>query len=136
MNFTPKAILADDAGFSDPEFLKVLGEDGEHILTRATWSLDVVGSKPLAENVSRLFEDRYGREMDKESARAFTATIALADAIDRAGSLDPEAIRTALLATNLSEGEIIMPWAGVEFDLDTHQNTKGRGIICQIICQE
>lgn len=136
MNFTPKAILADDAGFSDPEFLEALGEDGEQILTRATWSLDLAGTKPLAEKASRLFEDRYGEEMGEESARAFTATIVLADAIDRAGSLDPQAVRTALLETNLSEDEIIMPWEGVEFDQKTHQNTRGRGIICQIIGQD
>lgn len=136
MNFTPKAILADDAGFSDPEFLKILGEDGDHILTRATWSLDLAETKPLAENVSILFEERYGEEMDEESARAFTATIVLADAICRAGSLDPEAIRKALLETNLSEDEIIMPWEGVEFDQETHQNIRGMGIICQIIGQD
>lgn len=136
MNFTPKAILANDAGFSDPEFLEVLDEDGGYVLTRATWSLDLTEAKPLAENVSRLFEDRYGAKMDEESARAFTATIVLVDAIDRAGSLEPEAIRTALLETNLSEDEIIMPWVGVEFDSKTHQNTKGRGIICQIIGQD
>lgn len=136
MNFTPKAILADDAGFSDPKFLKVLGEDGELVLTRATWSLDLAEKKPLAEKVGRLFEERYGEEMDEESARAFTATIVLADAIDRAGSLDPQAVRTALLETSLSEDEIIMPWDGVEFDPDTHQNTRGRAIICQIIGQD
>ena len=136
MNFTPKTILADDAGFSDPEFLNVLGGDGDHVLTRATWSLDLAEKKPLAENVSQLFEKQYGIEMDEESARAFTATIVLAGAIERAGSLDPEAIRTALLETNLSEDDVIMPWVGVEFDPDTHQNIRGRGIICQIIGQE
>jgi len=136
MNFTPKAILADDGGFSNPGFLEVLGEEGEYVLTRATWSADLAEKKPLAEDVSRRFEERYGREMDEESARAFTATIVLADAIDRAGSTDPEAIRTALLETNLSDGEIIMPWDGVVFDSETHQNTKGMGIICQIIGQD
>ncbi|NOR78804.1 MAG: hypothetical protein GQ523_10425 [Methanophagales archaeon] len=29
-----------------------------------------------------------------------------------------------------------MPWDGVTFDRETHQNTLGKGIICQIIDQE
>ncbi|MHC1632008.1 MAG: ABC transporter substrate-binding protein [Methanotrichaceae archaeon] len=136
MNFTPKALLADDAGFSDPDFLEVLGEDGEYVLTRATWSEDLAEAKPLAGNVSRMFEDRYGAKMDENAGRAFTATLVLADAIDRAGSTNPGAVQTALLETNLSKNETIMPWEGIKFDQDTHQNTKGKGIICQIIDQD
>jgi len=136
MNFTPKALLADDAGFLDPEFLDVLGKDGEYVLTRATWSEDLAEAKPLAGNVSKIFEDRYGTKMDENSARAFTATFVLVDAIKRAGSTNPRAIQMALLETNLSEDETIMPWEGIEFDQETHQNTKGKGIICQIIGQD
>jgi branched-chain amino acid transport system substrate-binding protein len=136
MNFSPDAILADDAGFLEPEFSKNLGDDGNYILTRATWSKDLAEVKPLAGTINEMFRVRYGADMTGVSARAFTGMLVLADAINRAGSTDPEAIREALLETNIPADKLIMPWDGVKFDQETHQNTLGKGIICQIIDQE
>jgi len=136
MDFTPDAIWADDGGFLEPEFLKTLGDDGNYILSRATWSKDLAEAKPLAGTINEMFRVRYGADMTGLSARAFTGMLVLADALNRAGSTDPEAIREALLETNIPADELIMPWDGVKFDQETHQNTLGKGIICQIIDQE
>ena len=134
--FTPDAILADGVGFIEPEFLKTLGDDGNYILTRATWSKDLAEAKPLVGTVNQMFRERYEANMTGNSARTFTGMLVLADAINRAGSTDSEAIREALLETNVSSDKLIMPWDGVKFDRETHQNTWGKGIICQIIDQE
>jgi basic membrane lipoprotein Med (substrate-binding protein (PBP1-ABC) superfamily) len=83
-----------------------------------------------------MFKDRYGTDMTGNSARAFTGMLVLAEAINRAGSTEPHAIRKALVETNLGSDELIMPWHGVMFDQETHQNILGKGIICQIIDQE
>ena len=56
----------------------------------------------------------------------------LADALQRAASTEPEAIRAALAATDIKGSALIMPWAGVKFDA-TGQNTLGSGILVQII---
>ncbi|NIA10202.1 MAG: ABC transporter substrate-binding protein [Nitrospiraceae bacterium] len=136
MNFSPDAILADDAGFTEPEFLKKLGDAGNYILTRATWSKDLAEVKPLVGTVNQMFKERYGTNMTGNSARAFTGMLVLADAINRAGATDPKAVREALLETNIPANKLIMPWDGVKFDQETHQNTLGKGIICQIIDQE
>jgi len=56
----------------------------------------------------------------------------LADAINRAGSTDPEAIRKALAATDLPAKSLIMPWKGVKFDA-SGQNMLGQGILVQIV---
>ena len=56
----------------------------------------------------------------------------MADAINRAGSTEPEAIRKALAATDIPAGKLIMPWKGVKFD-ETGQNVFGAGILVQII---
>jgi branched-chain amino acid transport system substrate-binding protein len=69
--------------------------------------------------------------MDGTPARAFTALMVLADAINRAGSTDPDKIRQALAATKLGENDTIMPWEGVEFD-KTGQNVLTRGIFVQV----
>jgi len=135
-NFCPDAILANDAGFTNPEFLQTLGKDGNYILTREVWSKDLATTKPLAGTINQMFGERYGADMNGNSARAFTGVLVLADAINRAGSTDPEAIHKALLEINIPGDKLIMPWDGIRFDQVTHQNTLGKGIICQIIEQE
>ena len=55
----------------------------------------------------------------------------LADAINRAGSTNPDAIRRALQATDIPADQLIMPWKGVKFDQRTGQNVLGTGVIVQ-----
>ncbi|GAW91918.1 ABC transporter substrate-binding protein [Calderihabitans maritimus] len=132
LDFNVDAILAMDAGFIAPEFLKVLNEDGEYILSREVWALDLAKNKPMIKLVNDMFKERFGTNMDGNSARAFTAMLVLADAINRAGSVEPEAIQQALLETNIPAEQLIMPWKGIKFDPETHQNVLGSGIIVQI----
>jgi branched-chain amino acid transport system substrate-binding protein len=136
IRFNSDAILADDAGFIEPEFLKTLGNDADYILVGARWSNDLAEAKPLLGTVNEMFRERYGTDMDGNSARSFTGMLVLADAINRAGSTHPEAIREALLETDIPGDSLIMPWGGVKFDQETHQNTLAKGVICQIIDAE
>ncbi|MDD5169700.1 MAG: ABC transporter substrate-binding protein [Syntrophales bacterium] len=133
LNFTPDAILANDAGFIDPEFVKSLGKDANYILSREVWAKDLSSKKPIIKKVADMFEKRTGKPMDGSSARSFTAMIVLADAINRAGSTAPDKIQGSLLKTNIKADQLIMPWDGVRFDPKTHQNVLGKGIIVQLI---
>jgi len=63
--------------------------------------------------------------------RALQAFFTLVDAINRAGSTDPEAIRKALAATNIPSSALIMPWKGVKFD-ETGQNTEASTYLIQL----
>ncbi len=128
----PTAILAMDSGFIAPCFLERLGPDAEYVLSREVWASDLGIRKPLVRKINDLFVKRFGRNMSGNSARAFTCFMTLADAIHRAISLDAENIRAALLATDISEDALIMPWNGVRFDPDTGQNILGSGIIVQV----
>lgn len=128
----PVAILAMDAGFTSPEFVSELGPDSEHVFSREVWALDIGSSKPLVTQVNELFKSRNRRNMTGSSAGAFTALMTLADALNRAASLEPDAIRLALLATHIRGDHLIMPWYGVKFDPATGQNMLGRGIIVQM----
>lgn len=132
MDFRPTALLAMDAGFISPGFVEAVGSEGDYILSRDVWALDLGGQKPLVQQVDALYLERYGSHMDGSSARAFTGFLVLADAINRAGSTDPEAIRQALLATDLPGEQLIMPWDGIRFDEATGQNTLARGIVVQM----
>jgi branched-chain amino acid transport system substrate-binding protein len=133
LRYMPQAILAMDAGYIAEDYRKTLGKDGEYVLSREVWALDLAKKKPMIAKVNEIYKKRFGRDMNGNSARSFTGMLVLADAINRAGSTDSERIREALEKYTLSGDQMIMPWEGVAFDAKTHQNTKGRGIIVQLI---
>ncbi len=128
----PVAILGMDAGFISPCFLESLGADANFVLSREVWAPDVGRKKKDARAVNELFRARSGRNLNGNSSRAFTGLIVLADALDRAATVDNDEIRRALRETDISPEELIMPWDGVKFDAETGENLLGRGIIVQI----
>jgi branched-chain amino acid transport system substrate-binding protein len=132
LGFTPDMILANNAGFTDTDFIRTLGKDAEFIITREVWALDLANRNPLIKQVNDLFNSRYKINFTGNSSRTFTGLMVMADAINRAGSTEPEAIRRALAATDMPGSKLIMPWKGVKFDA-TGQNTLGQGILVQII---
>lgn len=138
LDFRPQAILAMDAGHVSSEFLTSTGKDAEGIVSREVWAKGLGDKKPIVKQVNELFRKKTQKlrgeaiDMDGTSARAFVGLLVLADAINRAGSTEPEKIRAALEATNLPGEQLIMPWKGVKFDPKTHQNTLGQGILVQV----
>jgi branched-chain amino acid transport system substrate-binding protein len=132
LNLSPDMILANNAGFTDTEFIRTLGKDADHIITREVWSLDLAKNKPLIGQINDLFRSRYKVNFTGNSSRTFTGLLTLADAINRAGSIEPEAIRKALSETNIDGKNTIMPWKGIKFD-QQGQNTLGSGILVQIV---
>lgn len=132
LGFSPDMILANNAGFTDTDFIKTLGKDAEYVITREVWALDLASRNPLIKQVNDLLNARYKHNFTGNSSRSFTGLMVMADAINRAGSTDPEAIRKALAATDIPGNKLIMPWKGVKFDA-SGQNTLGQGILVQII---
>jgi branched-chain amino acid transport system substrate-binding protein len=86
----------------DPQFFDAVGKQAENYFTEGFWlsSLPVPGVKEEA----AAFQQRFNMEMDEYSAPAYTATYALADALERAGSADPQKLREALSSTNMNVG--------------------------------
>jgi len=128
---SPDALLGNDAGFNDSEFLKALGKDAEYVLSREVWALDLGAKNPLIKQVNDLYFERYKANFNGNSARTFMGLMVLAEAINRAGSTKPEAIQKALIETNIPGDKLIMPWKGIKFDA-AGQNTLGSGIIVQV----
>jgi branched-chain amino acid transport system substrate-binding protein len=124
-------ILAMDAGYIDSAYLKTVAKDGEYILSREVWAKDLQKARPVVKTVNDMYKNKYGVDMNGNSARTVTGILTLADAINRAGSTEPEKIRAALMATDIPASQLIMPWDGIKFD-QRGQNTLGRGIIVQV----
>jgi branched-chain amino acid transport system substrate-binding protein len=131
-NFAPQGVLAIGAAFSSTAFRNALKDDANFFLVREHWALDLAGTNPLIAEVGKMYQDKYNKGMDGAPARSFQAMMTLADAINRAGSIEPAAIQKALQATDLPPASLIMPWEGVKFDAKG-QNTKTRGIFVQTL---
>jgi len=129
--YAPPVLLANDAGFIDSRFVQEVGPQVQGVLTRDVWAGDVAAAKAGLKKINEMYKAKTGKELNGNNARSMQGMLVLADAINRAGSTDPEAIRKALAATDLNDDQIAMPWAGVKFD-DKGQNTKGAGLILEL----
>lgn len=132
LRYYPPAVLAYGAGFADPAFVSGAVKTAEGFSTRSAWSQEIAQGNPTAKKVAEMFRQKYSAPMTENSARAFTAVMVLAAAINEAGSTDPDKVRDALKRTAFGEKDTIMPWSGVHFD-DTGQNTDARGVVEQLM---
>ncbi len=132
LDFNPKLLVAQNAGYTDPSFLESMGKDAEGVITRSPFNTDLADRIPLIGKINALFKKNSGgRDLSDVPARAFTGFIALAEAINRAGSTDPEKIRQALTETNIPASQLIVPYKGIKFGADG-QNELTRGILMQV----
>jgi branched-chain amino acid transport system substrate-binding protein len=131
LNYNPKMIVAQGTGHIAPEFVQGVGALAEGTMSRAPYNLDIVEKRPVAKLIADMYQKRAGKELYQQPAIAFAGMITLLDAINRAGSTAPDAIRKALIATNIPGDQLILAWDGVRFD-DTGQNTGVRAIIIQL----
>ena len=132
LDYNPKLIVAQNAGFTDPTFITTLGKDAEGSITRSPYNSDLEGRIPLLAKVNAIFKKHSnGRDLSDVPARAFTGFMTLLDAVNRAGSTDPEKLRAALAATNIPPDQLIVPYRGVKFDA-TGQNDMVRAILMQV----
>jgi branched-chain amino acid transport system substrate-binding protein len=131
LDYNPKMIMAQNAGHQSPDFLQAVGKDAEGTMSRAPFNTDLIDRRPAAQAIARIYKERTGKDFYDNPARTFTGMITLLDAINRAGSTDPEAIRKALVATSIPGDQLVMTWDGVKFD-ETGQNVHVKGIIVQL----
>ncbi|WP_368298562.1 ABC transporter substrate-binding protein [Cytobacillus firmus] len=135
LNWFPEGLVVQNAGYTIPEFLKTVGKDGKYIISRVAWALGLGRVKPIVTEVNNLYRSKYNEDMNETNARSFTGFFVLADAINRAGSINKDEIKRALLGTNIPGKSLIMPWKGVRFD-SNGQNILADALLAQIINQE
>lgn len=132
LDYNPKLIVAQNAGFTDPTFISTMGKDAEGAITRSPYNADLESRIPVLSKINAIFKKHSnGRDLSDVPARNFTAIMTLLDAINRAGSTDPEKICAALVATDIPADQLIVPYRGVEF-ATTGQNELVRGILMQV----
>jgi len=110
----PLAFIGTSGGFADPVYFKTTGDNSEYFFDISTWEPDV--NRPFSKEVNEKFKQKYGYPMNAEAVKAYTAMYVIKDALERAGSLDPEAIRKALAETKLTSGVTQMYASEIIFD--------------------
>ncbi|MDH3219479.1 MAG: ABC transporter substrate-binding protein [Gammaproteobacteria bacterium] len=132
LDYNPKLLVAQNAGYTDPKFLETMGGKAEGIITRSPFNTDLAKTIPMIGKVNALFKKHSGgRDLSDVPARAFTGFMALANAINDAGSTDPGKIQEALQKLDMGPESLIVPYRGVKFGKDG-QNTRTRGILMQV----
>jgi len=130
LGWKPAIMIADNAGFNDPAFVKSMSSLVEGLVNRSTFAGGKPGSVPYIFN--ELYKKKTGGDdLDDVSARGLEGFLVMADAINRAGSTDPTKIRDALKATNLPADQMVTGYDGVKFD-DKGQNTLASTLVTQM----
>ncbi len=125
-----KAIIASGGGHADPSFLKAAGKNARYVFDIVEWETDV--NKAGAKEANAKYKAKYGQNLTGEAVDAYLATYMLADALERAGSLEPAKIRDALAATNYNSGPgMIVGYDAVEFD-SSGQNKHAALVMVQV----
>jgi branched-chain amino acid transport system substrate-binding protein len=124
-------VVANNTGHKDTIFSSSLGSDADFVITRDLWSEYMLRTIPVAKQIDEMLKAKGNKEgMGESQGRVFIGFLTLMDAINRAGSTDPEAIRQALINTNISGNYLSLPWEGVKFD-QTGQNIHGKPMMTQ-----
>ncbi len=130
LNWKPPILMADDAGFNDPAFVKAMGSVTEGLISRSSFAIGKPGSIPAI--CDALYKKKTGGDgLDDTSGRGLQGFLVLADALNRAGSTDPEKLRQALVATDLKQDQLVAGYNGVKFDAKG-QNTLGSSVLIQM----
>jgi branched-chain amino acid transport system substrate-binding protein len=129
LDYLPPIIIGDDAGFSDPSFIPNVGDLAQGAVNRSAFDIGKPGTNSYI--IDQMFKAKYGRDLDDTSARWMQGFFVLADAINRAGSTEPDKIQAALKATDLKPDQLMIGYDGVKFD-DTGQNILASTFLIQL----
>ncbi|RKO67898.1 ABC transporter substrate-binding protein [Desulfofundulus salinus] len=124
----PVAFIGTSGGFADPVYFDTAGDNCEYFFDISTWEPDV--NRPFSKEVNEKFKQKYGYGMNAEAVKAYVSMYVIKDALERAGSLDPEAIRKALAETHLTSGVTQMYASEIAFD-ETGQMVNAPLVISQ-----
>ncbi|MBE3563118.1 MAG: ABC transporter substrate-binding protein [Hydrogenibacillus schlegelii] len=118
VDFNPKLFIGGGAGYTMPEFKENAGSAANFVASTSLWVPNVAWEGARA--YFDAYKEKYGKEPDYHGAQAYASMMVLIDALNRAGSGDPEAIKQALKETKLDT--IMGPIAFEDWDGYTNQN--------------
>ena len=129
LDYLPPMVVGDDTGFSDPSFIPAVSDIAQGAMNRSAWDIGQPGSTTY--KINEMYKAKTGRDLDDTSGRNMQGFLVLAEALNRAGSTEPEKIRDALAKTDLKPDQLMMGYNGVKFD-ETGQNILASTYLIQL----
>ncbi len=135
LEYVPKTILCYCGGFQDASFAEVAmslnGGEGYNIYAGGqACTAELSDMLPVFAYVNDLYKEKTGQDIDGPALEEFASVIIAAQAIEEAGSTDPEAIISVLKSTTFEAPYLIT--GTVEFD-EYGQNTIMSSVVTQLI---
>jgi branched-chain amino acid transport system substrate-binding protein len=130
--FAPKAVIGAGGGYSLQETIIAVGPDNMHGVFNIDFTqyLTNEAGAPGIKAFVEAYKKKYGSEpRSGHSLANFSGANIFFDAIHRAGSLDKDKIRAAVLATDVPVGTTPTGW-GAKFD-QNGQNSRGMASVMQ-----
>ncbi len=110
------AINGGSGGFVIPDFYKNVGSTAEGLLGVAHWTHDIDAN---AQRVNDAYKKQFGEFIFEYAGGLVAQTFMIADALERAASPDPQKVREAIAALDVSQGYAAMcPGGKVKFGPD------------------
>jgi branched-chain amino acid transport system substrate-binding protein len=133
--YKPAVMVGKATGFIDPTFIPNTGGLSNGISTGQEWGPDLT----KGHEVNQGFKAKYTIDMNGHSAESYTGIWILKTAIEKAGSVNRDAIRDALKNTKIEKAfpggnEIILPYDSISFEDVvwqgiSHMNTNANAIV-------
>jgi len=99
IDLNPKMFAGAAAGFSIPDFLTGAGDTGEYVVSSSMWEQGV--PYPGAKDFVPAYQKKYNSLPSYHGVQSYAGTYVIADVLNRAKSLSPDDIVTALAQTDL-----------------------------------
>jgi branched-chain amino acid transport system substrate-binding protein len=130
LSYNPKFTGGILGAHSSREYMETLGKDADGIYGTSSFgrSIDVPAMKTAAE----AYEKKFNKQFDSTAGAGFTALSVIVDALERAKSADPKAVREAIATTDLKTGDrFYLQLNGAKFDAKG-ENTRAGGLVFMI----
>ncbi|MCX8110245.1 MAG: ABC transporter substrate-binding protein [Syntrophorhabdaceae bacterium] len=130
MAWLPKIAINYCSGYQDPVIAKQLGSDADYFMGSTAYSPQFASLMPAVAAVEKIFKTKTnGVPFDGDSIQEAVAMFVLAQAIEKAGTLDPEKVAATLHANTWDSplslgGKVAFAKGG--------QNIKAQSIVTQL----
>ena len=129
MAWLPKMTLNYCTGYQDPMIAKQLGPDGDFFMGGTGYSPEFAAMMPAVAAVEKIYTEKTGVPFDSDSIQEAVALFVLAQAIDKAGTLDYAKVQETLMTT---EWEAPLTLAGKVAFAPGGQNIQAKSMITQL----
>jgi branched-chain amino acid transport system substrate-binding protein len=91
-------------GWYEPKVIKDLGELIYYVMDNVPW---IYPKSSVYKEANKLYQDKFGTYLDTNSGFAYTGALVIGDALERAGSTEPEKMLAALKTTNFKDHPMV-----------------------------